>query len=268
MSKVANAIQLQAMENDIDIVDSINVDSLWIIGPRAKGGKHVNTYHGNFVPQIPNNLIRRFTVEDDVVLDMFMGSGTTLFECESLGRKFIGFDINQPLLDEVKMKMGEGYTDYEVHICDICNKEIVGELVKTDLRKYGRDTVDIVFSHPPYMDIIKFTDDEADLSHISDINLFASKYAEAVASVWPFLKKGGWFVLVIGDVYRKGEVVPLGFTLMNVIKQCFKCLLKGIVVKDMVGNRAKIGQEALWRYRAMKWGTFIFKHEYVFVFRK
>ena len=33
----------------------INVDSLWMIGPRAKGGKRENNYHGNFVPQIPED---------------------------------------------------------------------------------------------------------------------------------------------------------------------------------------------------------------------
>lgn len=39
----------------------INVDSLWLIGPRAKGGKRENNYHGNFVPQIPDQMIRRYT---------------------------------------------------------------------------------------------------------------------------------------------------------------------------------------------------------------
>ena len=34
----------------------INTDSLWIIGPRAKGGKRENVYPGNFVPQIPNQI--------------------------------------------------------------------------------------------------------------------------------------------------------------------------------------------------------------------
>ena len=72
----------------------INTDSLWIIGPRAKGGKHENVYHGNFVPQIPNQMIRRYADEGGVVLDMFMGSGTTLFESENLGRNYIGFDID------------------------------------------------------------------------------------------------------------------------------------------------------------------------------
>ena len=71
------------MGEDLDI----NVDSLWIIGPRAKGGKRENNYHGNFVPQIPSDVIRRFTQEGDVVVEPFMGIGTTLFECERLKRR-------------------------------------------------------------------------------------------------------------------------------------------------------------------------------------
>ena len=83
----------------------INTDSLWLINERDKSGKHSNFYHGNFIPQIPNQLIRRYTKENDVVLDLFMGSGTTLFECETLNRKFIGFDINEEIINYIEQKM-------------------------------------------------------------------------------------------------------------------------------------------------------------------
>ncbi len=83
----------------------INVDSLWIMGSRAKGGKHENVYHDNFAPQIPNQMIRRYTEEGGNVLEMFMGSGTTLFECETLGRNYIGFDINEEIINYVESKM-------------------------------------------------------------------------------------------------------------------------------------------------------------------
>lgn len=72
-------------ESDID------VDSLWIIPERAKGGKRTNTYHGNFVPQIPYQLIRRYTKQGDTVMELFTGSGTTLYECEGLGRSVYWF---------------------------------------------------------------------------------------------------------------------------------------------------------------------------------
>lgn len=95
----------------------INVDSLWLIGPRAKGGKHSNFYHGNFVPQIPNQMIRRYTEEGDVVVDLFMGSGTTLFECENLNRKYIGFDINSKVLDFVNDRMKDSTAQFFIHNC-------------------------------------------------------------------------------------------------------------------------------------------------------
>lgn len=74
--------------NDINIENwrdcGINTDSLWIISERDKSGKHANIYHGNFIPQIPNQLIRRYTKTGETIFEPFMGSGTNLFECENM----------------------------------------------------------------------------------------------------------------------------------------------------------------------------------------
>lgn len=247
----------------------INVDSLWIIGPRAKGGKHTNVYHGNFAPQIPNQMIRRYTDEGDTVLEMFMGSGTTLFECETLNRNYIGFDINEEIIKFVEEKMqGVENIKYFIHNSDICSSEGVANEIKADLKELGKRTVDHIIIHPPYLDIIKFTEKKEDLSNIHDLKVFIDKFIEALDNCWQFLKSGKYVSLVIGDIYRDSEVIPLGFYLMYAIKKHFKCKLKGIVIKDMVGNRAKIGIESLWRYRALKSDNFLFKHEYLFVFKK
>lgn len=56
--------------------------------------------------------------------------------------------------------------------------------------------------------------------------------------------------------------------MMDVIKKNIKCKLKGIVIKDIEGNRGKMRSEGLWRYRTLKSDTFLFKHEYIFVFKK
>lgn len=246
----------------------LNVDSLWLIGPRAKGGKRTNFYHGNFTPQIPSEMMQRFTEQGDTVLEMFTGSGTTLFEAETLGRNYIGFDINTEALQFVRSQMGaECPIKYFLHECDVSSDE-AEVLISNDLTALGKTNVDHIVVHPPYLDIVKFTDRPEDLSGISDLNVFLSKFVEALARCYKFLKKGGHMSLVVGDIYRNGEVVPLGFYLMYAVKKHFPSLLKGIVVKDMVGNRAKIGNENLWRYRALRNGTFLFKHEYLFVFRK
>lgn len=246
----------------------INVDSLWIMGPRAKGGKHTNVYHGNFAPQIPNQMIRRYTEEGDIVLDLFMGSGTTLYECETLKRNYIGFDINQEIIDFVEDKMLDCEDiQYRIHNCDVTNTLNFNLYIEDDLKQLGKKKVDLLIVHPPYLDIVKFTEKSEDLSSISDLNLFLHKFISAMKNALAYLKSRRYFVIVIGDLWREGEVMPLGFYLMYAVKKHFKCKLKGIVVKDMVGNRAKIGIESLWKYRALKSDNYLFKHEYLFVFK-
>lgn len=253
----------EEVDQDIDI----NVDSLWIIGPRAKGGKRENNYHGNFVPQIPSDLIRRFTQPGDVVLEPFTGSGTTLYECERLGRRYIGFDINKAILDSVKSKMHKRAPDFSLHLVDSTSERAEKEIV-ADLERYDKKAADLLLVHPPYFDIIKFTDKACDLSNAKSIDDFLVAYVNMLGRFLKFVRRNGHLAVVAGDLYRNSEVVPLGFMLMNETLKNSNCKLKGIVVKDMVGNRAKIGLNALWRKRALRSDYYLFKHEYIFVFRK
>lgn len=110
--------------NDIDLENwresDVNTDSLWLIGERAKTGKHKNVYHGNFIPQIPYQLLSRYTKKGEVVLEPFMGSGTTLFECEELGRRYIGLDINPEMIEYVSGQV-DLFTNDSEYLMRNCN---------------------------------------------------------------------------------------------------------------------------------------------------
>lgn len=256
------------MENWRD--SDVNVDSLWIIDKRSSEGKHSNVYHGNFIPQIPNQLIKRYTQKNDVVLDLFMGGGTTLFECEALERNFIGFDINTEIIDFVRCKM-DGTTNikYFINECDVANHEKFDNFISHNLNDLDVDGVDFVIAHPPYFDIVKFTEKKEDLSNISNIDDFIVKFVSAMSNGLEYLKKGKYFAVVAGDIYKNSEVIPLGFYLLDAIKKhCTQTKLKGIIVKNIEGNRGKLGIQNIWKYRALKSDYYLFKHEYIFVFKK
>jgi len=53
-----------------------------------------------FPAEVPNRLIRMFSIKGDLVLDPFMGTGTTLVESASLGRRFVGYEINEDALSQ------------------------------------------------------------------------------------------------------------------------------------------------------------------------
>lgn len=247
----------------------INVDSLWIIQERDKTGKHKNIYHGNFIPQIPNQLIRRYTNNGDTILELFSGSGTTLFECERLQRNYIGFDINTDIIGYVNNQMSNNSTiDYTINNVDVTNKEAVFQAMEKWKQETGKQEVDFLIAHPPYLDIVKFTDDKRDLSNISDVDLFITKLTEAIGNGLSYLKKEGYFAVVAGDIYKKSEVIPLAFKIMDSIKQHFNVKMKGIIIKNIEGNRGKLKVQDIWKYRALRSDYFLFKHEYIFVFKK
>jgi DNA modification methylase len=249
--------------------DQINVDSLWIIGERDKSGKHANVYHGNFIPQIPNQLINRYTRKGDAILDLFMGSGTTLFECEKLDRNFIGFDINGDIIRYVNDQMTDTTNiKYQINECDVTNKTKFNSLIKRSLSKIGAKKVQFVFFHPPYMDIIKFTEKQEDISQISDLTTFLKTMLIVMTNALPYLEKNHYFGVVMGDVYKNKEVVPAAFYLMDTIKRNFEVKLKGIIIKNIEGNKGKLGVYNMWKYRALKSDYYLFKHEYIFVFKK
>lgn len=84
--------------NDIDVnqwkaYNEIITDSLWLIGSRDKSGAHTAELHGNFIPQIPHQAMLRYTKRGEIVLDTFLGNGTTLIECKRLGRHGSGVEL-------------------------------------------------------------------------------------------------------------------------------------------------------------------------------
>lgn len=259
--------------NDLDIDNwkelDIDVNSLWLINERDKSGRHKNIYHGNFIPQIPNQLIRRFTKENELVVDVFLGSGTTLYECENLNRKFIGLDINQTMIDYVNTQMKESsFSNYSVYNCDVTNSTQAQKSIESGLAKLKEKDAKFILMHPPYMDIVKFTDHPNDLSKIDDLTTFVKSFMTVCKNTLLYLSKNRYFAVVIGDVYKKGEVVPLSFYVMDAIKRNFNVKLKGIIVKNIEGNKGKLGKNGIWTYRAMNSDYYIFKHEYIFVFKK
>ncbi|WP_157951016.1 DNA methyltransferase [Peribacillus acanthi] len=55
---------------------------------------NIHRYSGKFIPQIASKVIELITSKGDVILDSYMGSGTTLLEASYLERYSIGIDLN------------------------------------------------------------------------------------------------------------------------------------------------------------------------------
>lgn len=257
--------------NDINLnrwkeYSDILTDSLWILNSRDNTGVHTAGYWGNFIPQIPHQMIKRYTKRGEWVLDSFAGCGTTLIEAQRLGRNCIGIELQE----EISEKAGE-LVRTEANEYGVVSQIITGDSLYTDyksiLAEHKQKSVQFLIMHPPYFDIIKFSEDQRDLCNAPSVEAFLQMMRKAVDNASEVLDKGRYFALVIGDKYSRGEWIPLGFLTMNeILKQGF--LLKSIIVKNFEETTGKRNKKELWRYRALVGGFYIFKHEYIFLFKK
>lgn len=271
-------IQPRKQINDLDLSNwdkeipekGILLPSLWIIQNREKTGAHTNRYWGNFVPQIPYQALIRFTREGDWVLDAFAGSGTTLITCKQQNRNGVGVEL-APRVVAWSNWLVRTQTNKRVFaktiIGDSTSVEARGR-VEAILATHNVKQVQLIILHPPYYNIIPFSNDPRDLSNAPSLEAFLQMFRQVVGNFAELLEENRYLILVMGDYYANGEYVPLAFESLRAVTDTGMFRLKGIVVKNIEGNRGKIGQENLWNYRALKGGFFIFKHEYVFVFQK
>ena len=246
--------------------DDIITDSLWILNKRDNSGVHHAGYWGNFIPQIPNQLLRRYTKKGEWVLDPFLGSGTTLIEAQRLGRNAIGIELSKKVLDQTKKNIAKEVNPNNVKL-EFINSDSASVDLKSTLSILDIKSFQFQIFHPPYWDIIKFSDSKSDLSNTKSIEDFLKGFGKVLDNCLPLLDKKRYAAVIISDKYSGGEWIPLGFYVMQeFLKRGM--ILKSTIVKNFDETTAKRNQKELWRYRALAGGFYVFKHEYIFIFQK
>ncbi len=260
--------------NDIKLKDwrnyqHIETGTLWNFASRDNTNGHSYDYHGNYIPQIATQLFERYTKAGDVVLDMFLGSGTSAIEALNMDRRCIGVEIQKEVCDYVANKFEREDLDKSIKIIngDSTTPE-VKKHIKATLKGLEEEYAQFLILHPPYADIIKFSDLDGDLSRYEKTEDFLKEFKKVAQNGYDCLEKKRFAALIIGDKYHKGELIPLGFYCMQKMQEV-GFSLKSTIVKNIEGNEKAKGKNAnLWRYRALAGGFYIFKHEYIFLFEK
>ncbi|MCG8541552.1 MAG: site-specific DNA-methyltransferase [Clostridia bacterium] len=237
--------------------DNFNLETttIWGFPDRGKWATHNGKYRGNWSPYIPRNLILRYTEKNDVVLDQFLGSGTTLIETKLLERHGIGVDINSSSIEIAKTNLYfEKKSKYEpiIYNSDARNLSFIESC-----------SIDLVCTHPPYSNIIKYSENlTGDLSRL-DVEPFIKEMGKVATESFRVLKNNKYCAILMGDIRRKKHIIPLGFKVMQeFINSGF--VLKEIVIKEQ--HNCKTNN--FWYGKSIEYNFLLISHEYLFIFRK
>jgi DNA modification methylase len=199
----------------------------------------------------------KYTKEEDLVLDPMMGAGTTLIEAKLLNRNAIGLDINPhavKITQENLMFNIDNKSKLEVFNDDVRN-----------LNRFSNDTFDLIATHPPYLNIIKYSDGkiEKDLSNIGSVAKFIKEFRPAVKEMYRVLKPNKYCAILIGDTRRRRHYIPLAYRMMNLF------LAEGFILKeDIIKTQHNCKATPKWHAMVENYDFYLIMHEHLFVFRK
>lgn len=172
-----------------------NLTSFMAFPERGQGGS--SSWRGNSSPKVVEAIIKyvldwkrhyKQSVDHFKVIDPMGGSGTTKFVCDNLGVKSSLYDLNP------NFKYGKGGWN----------------ALKDDLN----ESADVIFYHPPYHDIVKYSGDmwgqkgiahPDDLSRCGSYEEFIEKLNFTIKKFYMALRKDGRLAVLVGDIRGKGQ---------------------------------------------------------------
>ena len=228
----------------------------WTFPKHGDWATHDAKWRGNWSPYIPRNIMLRYSKEGDCVLDQFAGGGTTLVEAKLLNRNIIGIDINEVALERCRKKINFEHKG--------ANGKVY--LKKGDARNLSfikNEHVDLICTHPPYADIIKYSEDiEEDLSRLK-ISDFLEEMKKVAKECYRVLKKDKFCAILMGDTRKNGYIIPMAFDVMNIFQEA-GFTLKELIIKEQHNCKAT----GYWKTNSVKYKFLLIAHEYLFVFKK
>lgn len=230
-----------------------------LIGSPDKPDYMNSTYKGAapqtsvFDPVLCEIAYKWFNVDNGKIYDCFAGGSVRGIVAAKLGYDYIGIDLRQEQIDANyanAVKIG------------VTPKWICDDSLNAD-NYIANNSVDMIFSCPPYADLEKYSDDARDISNM-DYDDFKNTYHKIIDIACKKLKKDRFAVFVVGDVRDKK-----GFyrNLIDYTKQCFNG--NGLLTYNELILVEQIGTAAMRARKTFLAGRKVVKvHQNVLVFYK
>lgn len=228
---------------------------VWQFTYNGKDIRDKTLHPATFPVALAEHVIKLFTHKGELVVDPFVGSGTTLVAAQELGRNAVGADLSQEYVDLSNSRLGLREEDGAHQLAVAQDARNLADLLEPG-------AVKLLFASPPYADMLnhrranksrrsvdrrneqfgkveQYSQDARDLGTLDPI-AYGRTLGEIYERLLPTLKPGGHAVINVNDLWRKDQRVPL-HSIVTEAMQSAGYLFKNIIIWDRTNIVNRIG---------------------------
>jgi len=192
-----------------------------------------NLHPAVFPISLPAKCIELFTHQGELVLDPFVGTGSTLVAAHDLGRNAVGFDLKKEYVDFANKRVPESNDELQhlaIHdeamkVPDYLEEETVSLCVTSppyanllNRKRKNKSKRGDLREDDQYLKVQQYSKDPRDLGTM-DVDEYSRSMGEIFAGILPLLKPRGHCVINITDYWWEGKRVPIHINVVATLEE-------------------------------------------------
>ena len=227
---------------------------VWQFNYAVRDIRKKDVHPATFPISLAKKVIELFTHEGELVLDPFVGSGTTLVAARDVSRNAVGFDLKKEYIGlcEQRLAQNNSLSDTrQIAIND--DARLIGEYL-------GEGTVSLIFTSPPYANLLnrerknksrrfrkndqlgkveQYSQDSRDLGTMA-LDEYTKSMGDIFESLLPLLRPKAHCVINVPDMWWENKRITIHVSLIDELRKR-NYELRNIIIWDRTNLVNKIG---------------------------
>ncbi len=229
--------------NDLSGREWIKFTKSWFVHrPEPRGDRKIR-HPASFPESLVKDFVSFFTRKGELVVDPFVGTGSTLLAALETGRSAIGFDIVKKYADISKERVKDALARNGTLEKARKSGPSWAKIIKADSAKLskvwkrkGFPPADYCITSPPYWNQLRkshmrqkgraekgldttYSDDPDEIGNIEDYHDFLRALKRAFDEVYMVMKPKGYLTIITNNVFCDGRMYPLAFDTVSTLSQ-------------------------------------------------
>lgn len=229
--------------NELSGRDWIKFTKSWFVHrPEPRGSRKIR-HPASFPESLVKDFVSFFTKKGELVVDPFVGTGSTLVAALETGRSAIGFEIVEKYADMSRQRIKETVARNRADELPKRNGSSWAKIIEGDSTKLskiwrsrGFPAADYCITSPPYWNQLRknhmrqrgrtekgldtaYSNDPDEIGNIEDYDDFLVALKRAFDEVHKVMKPKGYLTIITNNVFSDGRMYPLAFDTVSTLSQ-------------------------------------------------